>query len=201
MTGCLPFLFFPATIICRFLGLPLHVDACYGGFILPWIEKIGYKVPTFDFRVEGVTSITADCHKCVVLTIGRVFSPTMTIPLPVLLSLFCCAKLIGIGASHCSGMATRQRVPHAFSTATRPSAATCTTPTLSGLEVCMCRQAWPARARAPTLRWHGYVRGVVLPLRVERGWTRGVSRPIFGLDWNACVRLVLVFFPHTFRPR
>eukprot|EP00750_Incisomonas_marina_P026956 INCI6050.5.p1 GENE.INCI6050.5~~INCI6050.5.p1 ORF type:complete len:630 (+),score=111.76 INCI6050.5:85-1974(+) len=44
-------------------GLPLHVDACYGGFILPWIEKIGYKVPTFDFRVEGVTSITADCHK------------------------------------------------------------------------------------------------------------------------------------------
>lgn len=43
--------------------LPLHVDACMGGFLLPWIEKLGYPVPLFDFRVKGVTSISADIHK------------------------------------------------------------------------------------------------------------------------------------------
>lgn len=44
-------------------GLPLHVDACFGGFMLPWLEKLGYAIPTFDFRVPGVTSISADVHK------------------------------------------------------------------------------------------------------------------------------------------
>ena len=43
--------------------LPFHVDACVGGFILPWIEKLGYEVPAWDFRVAGVTSISADIHK------------------------------------------------------------------------------------------------------------------------------------------
>ncbi|XP_019617988.1 PREDICTED: sphingosine-1-phosphate lyase-like [Branchiostoma belcheri] len=43
--------------------LPLHVDACFGGFMLPWVEKLGYPVPTFDFRNPGVTSISADIHK------------------------------------------------------------------------------------------------------------------------------------------
>lgn len=44
-------------------GLPLHVDSCFGGFMLPWVEKLGYPVPKFDFRVPGVTSISADVHK------------------------------------------------------------------------------------------------------------------------------------------
>lgn len=44
-------------------GLPLHVDACIGGFVLPFIEKLGYPVPVFDFRIPGVTSISADIHK------------------------------------------------------------------------------------------------------------------------------------------
>jgi len=43
--------------------LPLHVDACLGGFLLPFIEKNGGEVPPFDFRVPGVTSISADVHK------------------------------------------------------------------------------------------------------------------------------------------
>jgi glutamate/tyrosine decarboxylase-like PLP-dependent enzyme len=43
--------------------IPFHVDACFGGFILPWIEAAGYPVPTWDFRVPGVTSISADIHK------------------------------------------------------------------------------------------------------------------------------------------
>ncbi|MBL0212470.1 MAG: aspartate aminotransferase family protein [Myxococcales bacterium] len=43
--------------------LPLHVDACVGGFVLPWIEKLGRRVPRWDFRVPGVTSISADLHK------------------------------------------------------------------------------------------------------------------------------------------
>lgn len=41
----------------------LHVDACFGGFMLPWLEKLGYTIPLWDFRVPGVTSISADIHK------------------------------------------------------------------------------------------------------------------------------------------
>ncbi len=44
-------------------GLGLHVDGCLGGFILPWIEKLGYDIPVFDFRLPGVTSISCDTHK------------------------------------------------------------------------------------------------------------------------------------------
>ncbi|XP_019855201.1 PREDICTED: sphingosine-1-phosphate lyase-like [Amphimedon queenslandica] len=44
-------------------GLPLHVDACFGGFMLPWVEKLGYNIKPFDFRLGGVTSISADVHK------------------------------------------------------------------------------------------------------------------------------------------
>lgn len=43
--------------------LGLHVDGCLGGFILPWVERLGYKVPVFDFRLPGLTSMSADTHK------------------------------------------------------------------------------------------------------------------------------------------
>ena len=43
--------------------VPLHVDGCLGGFILPFGEQLGYDVPPFDFRVPGVTTISADTHK------------------------------------------------------------------------------------------------------------------------------------------
>ena len=44
-------------------GIGLHVDACLGGFVLPWAERLGYPVPPFDFRLQGVTSMSADTHK------------------------------------------------------------------------------------------------------------------------------------------
>lgn len=44
-------------------GIGCHVDACLGGFLLPWAEKLGYPVPPFDFRLPGVTSMSADTHK------------------------------------------------------------------------------------------------------------------------------------------
>lgn len=40
-----------------------HTDACLGGFVLPWARELGYEVPSFDFRVPGVTSMSADTHK------------------------------------------------------------------------------------------------------------------------------------------
>ncbi len=40
-----------------------HTDACLGGFVLPWAERLGYPVPPFDFRLPGVTSMSADTHK------------------------------------------------------------------------------------------------------------------------------------------
>lgn len=44
-------------------GINLHVDGCLGGFILGWGQDLGYDVPVFDFRLPGVTSISADTHK------------------------------------------------------------------------------------------------------------------------------------------
>jgi glutamate/tyrosine decarboxylase-like PLP-dependent enzyme len=44
-------------------NIPLHVDACVGGFILPFMEMNGEAMPRWDYRVPGVTSISADIHK------------------------------------------------------------------------------------------------------------------------------------------
>jgi glutamate/tyrosine decarboxylase-like PLP-dependent enzyme len=44
-------------------NLLFHVDACVGGFMLPFVRKLGYPVLDFDFRVPGVTSISVDLHK------------------------------------------------------------------------------------------------------------------------------------------
>jgi sphinganine-1-phosphate aldolase len=55
-------------------GIGLHVDACLGGFILPFGAELGYDVPVFDFRLPGVTSITADTHKY-----GYAFKGTSTV--------------------------------------------------------------------------------------------------------------------------
>jgi sphinganine-1-phosphate aldolase len=40
-----------------------HVDACMGGVTLPMLERLGYAIPAFDFRVPGVTSMSVDLHK------------------------------------------------------------------------------------------------------------------------------------------
>jgi sphinganine-1-phosphate aldolase len=45
------------------VGANCHVDACMGGFVLPFAERLGRDVPPWDFRVEGVHSISADIHK------------------------------------------------------------------------------------------------------------------------------------------
>jgi sphinganine-1-phosphate aldolase len=45
------------------VGAHVHVDACMGGFVLPFVERLGRPVPPWDFRVEGVDSISADVHK------------------------------------------------------------------------------------------------------------------------------------------
>lgn len=43
--------------------LYLHVDAAFGGFVLPFMKGAGYDAPSFDFAVPGVCSITVDPHK------------------------------------------------------------------------------------------------------------------------------------------
>ncbi|MDJ0786712.1 MAG: aminotransferase class V-fold PLP-dependent enzyme [Myxococcota bacterium] len=44
-------------------GISFHTDACLGGFLLPFWERLGEPVPPFDFRVPGVTTLSADVHK------------------------------------------------------------------------------------------------------------------------------------------
>jgi sphinganine-1-phosphate aldolase len=60
--------------LARERGVGLHVDACLGGFILPFGQELGYKIPVFDFRTPGVTSISADTHKY-----GYAFKGTSTV--------------------------------------------------------------------------------------------------------------------------
>ena len=45
------------------VGASFHTDACMGGFFLPFVEELGHDVPPWDFRVDGVTTISADLHK------------------------------------------------------------------------------------------------------------------------------------------
>jgi glutamate/tyrosine decarboxylase-like PLP-dependent enzyme len=44
-------------------GLWCHVDACVGGFLLPFLQVVKPDTPEFDFRLPGVRSISADLHK------------------------------------------------------------------------------------------------------------------------------------------
>jgi glutamate/tyrosine decarboxylase-like PLP-dependent enzyme len=49
--------------VAKDAGLWMHVDACVGGYISPFLEKLGTKLTPWDFRVPGVMSISADLHK------------------------------------------------------------------------------------------------------------------------------------------
>ncbi len=105
-------------------GVGLHVDACLGGFVLPFARQLGYPVPAFDFRLPGVTSLSADTHKfgyaakgvSVVLYRGRdlrhyqyytltdwpgglYFSPTLAGSRPGALSAVCWAAMLRLGES------------------------------------------------------------------------------------------------------
>ncbi len=54
-------------------GLYLHVDAAFGGFILPFMRDLGYAVPPFDLSLKGVSSIMTDGHKLGLLPISTGF--------------------------------------------------------------------------------------------------------------------------------
>lgn len=103
-------------------GVGLHVDACLGGFVLPFARELGYDAPDFDFRLPGVTSMSADTHKygytakgaSVVLYRGETlrryqyyavadwpgglyFSPTLAGSRPGALSATCWAAMVNMG--------------------------------------------------------------------------------------------------------
>lgn len=44
-------------------NIPVHVDSCLGGFLTCFMEHAGYPIPPCDFKLPGVTSISADTHK------------------------------------------------------------------------------------------------------------------------------------------
>jgi sphinganine-1-phosphate aldolase len=108
--------------LAREREIGFHTDACLGGFILPWAAKLGYDVPPFDFRLPGVTSMSADTHKygyaakgtSVVMYRGEqlrhyqyfamtdwpgglYFSPTFAGSRPGALSAACWAAMVSIG--------------------------------------------------------------------------------------------------------
>jgi sphinganine-1-phosphate aldolase len=51
-------------------NIGLHVDACLGGFVLPFAKKLGRPIPKFDFECPGVTSMSVDTHKYAYATKG-----------------------------------------------------------------------------------------------------------------------------------
>ncbi len=59
--------------LARRSGLYLHVDAAFGGFILPFMRDLGYAVPPFDFSLPGVTTMMTDGHKLGLMPIATGF--------------------------------------------------------------------------------------------------------------------------------
>ena len=51
-------------------GVPFHSDTCIGSFVLPFMERLGYEIPPFDFRLPGVTQMSCDIHKYGYVTKG-----------------------------------------------------------------------------------------------------------------------------------
>jgi len=49
--------------ICKNNNIFLHVDAAFGGYVIPFLKELGYNVPDFDFQLKGVTTISIDEHK------------------------------------------------------------------------------------------------------------------------------------------
>lgn len=60
--------------IAKDAGIWMHVDACVGGYLAPFMEKLGRPLPAWDFRLPGVMSISADLHK-----LGYCLKPASTI--------------------------------------------------------------------------------------------------------------------------
>ena len=63
--------------IAEEFDLHLHVDSCFGGFLIPFLERAGYypdELPAYDFRVDRVMTMTADAHKN-----GMVPKPSSTV--------------------------------------------------------------------------------------------------------------------------
>ena len=54
-------------------GLWLHVDAAFGGFMLPFKRELGHRVEPFDFALPGVTSMMTDGHKLGLMPIATGF--------------------------------------------------------------------------------------------------------------------------------
>ncbi len=52
------------------LGIPFHSDTCIGSFVLPFMERLGYEIPPYDFRLPGVTQMSCDIHKYGYVTKG-----------------------------------------------------------------------------------------------------------------------------------
>jgi tyrosine decarboxylase/aspartate 1-decarboxylase len=49
--------------ICENEHIFFHVDAAFGGFLIPFLRNIGYNLPSFDFKLKGVSTISLDAHK------------------------------------------------------------------------------------------------------------------------------------------
>jgi tyrosine decarboxylase/aspartate 1-decarboxylase len=49
--------------ICDDENIFFHIDAAFGGFVIPFLKELGYKLPDFDFNLKNVNSISIDAHK------------------------------------------------------------------------------------------------------------------------------------------
>jgi len=72
----------------------LHVDAAFGGFVIPFLKELGYEFPNFDFQLTGVSSLNTDPHKMGFATIpagvllfrDRSYIDHITVDAPYLIS-------------------------------------------------------------------------------------------------------------------
>ena len=62
--------------VCYNENIFLHVDAAFGGYIIPFLKELDYNVPDFDFQLKGVTTISIDSHKmgCSAIPLGMLIA-------------------------------------------------------------------------------------------------------------------------------
>ena len=58
--------------ICLDEKVFLHVDAAFGGYVIPFLKKLDYDLPSFNFKLKGVGTISLDAHKmgCSAIPLG-----------------------------------------------------------------------------------------------------------------------------------
>lgn len=128
--------------LARRREVPLHVDCCCGGFLLPMLADLGMEIAPFDFAVDGVSSISCTLHKYGFAPVG---ASVILYASPALRCARCAPDPLLCVALTCFALRRRPRCPGTCSTTSRAPGVVGSAP----------HQLSPAAVRGPSSRAPG----------------------------------------------